>query len=523
MRVGLKQKLNYFASISILLAGTLLFSSFATAATIRARPLSTKIDAGGNFTVSVDVDTQGKTINNAEAVISFPADLVEVTSINSGGSIFSLWVEPATFSNNSGTISFNGGVPNPGYTGSSGHLLSIQFHAKNSGTAQFTFDSAAIRENDGLGTNILSGQTGGTISITEQATTAEPVTPETPITPTTQTVIISSPTHPDSTKWYNLSQGMFIWKLPAGVTASQTSLDKTSGTIPRVLRKPAVSSIPIPEIQDGVWYFNARFLSANGWSKISSYKIQVDTVVPNNVTIHPASETTGRTLPTISGSDQLSGIDYFLVQIDDGQEIQIAPTGNETEIRVPGIIGTHMVTVTAYDKAGNTAVTKANIEFVQPQKLAITKFTKTVKEGGRIEADGTGPANSQINILLLTEDGISRTYTVASKDDGTFSFRSEPLAATGSYTIWAEALSAKGNNKLNSEHLTITVQASILAKLNNALKSSARLITTTNIIILLLSLLSILGWMNYFALKRRIRLETILNNPPKRYKKFPKE
>jgi hypothetical protein len=120
---------------------------------------------GNIITMKVYVNTLGKSINNADAIIQFPTDMLDVISITKNSSIFSLWVEEPSFSNNIGTITFNGGVPSPGYTGQSGYIVSVTFKAKKQGTASILFTDGSVRENDGLGTDILTGKNGSTIQI----------------------------------------------------------------------------------------------------------------------------------------------------------------------------------------------------------------------------------------------------------------------------------------------------------------------------------------------------------------------
>lgn len=510
----LKQKIMHsalsYVSIMLLFAPLL-----AHAATLSARPLTTKVVAGGVFTVSVDLNSQGKTINNAEAVISYPTDLVEVQSVSTGGSIFSLWVEPAAFSNGSGTITFNGGAPNPGYTGSSGHILSAKFKAKAAGTAQITISSAAIRENDGLGTNVLTGQSGGQISITEQKqTTPDPVEQPAPsiAQPTPASgVAITSATHPNSEAWYKETKAVFAWQLPAGATASQTSLDKTANTIPRVLRRPAVSTITVDNITSGVWYFNARFLSAKGWSPVTSYKIQVDTTPPESVTLLPVSTENQRAAPAIIATDAHSGIAYYMVRIDTAEPTRFESTQGETEIAIPDIsAGTHQVFVQAFDRAGNMTETKGAYEFKERVKLSVLDYSKSVREGGRITVQGIGPANAPITITLLTDEAIRRSYDVTSNAKGEFTFKSEPIATTGSFEMWVSTVRSDGV-KAESEHYTILVEKSLSSRLGDMLRSAARVLTPSNIIILLLAILAALGWLNYFQLKKKLQ-----QIPPKR-------
>ena len=72
---------------------SLLTADFAQAATLYFSPSSGNFSVGDILTTSVLVNTQSKAINTADAVINFPAGLLEVVSVNKSGSIFSLWVE----------------------------------------------------------------------------------------------------------------------------------------------------------------------------------------------------------------------------------------------------------------------------------------------------------------------------------------------------------------------------------------------------------------------------------------------
>jgi hypothetical protein len=137
------------------------FLSFNTkvahAATLYINPSSGNFSVGNIFTVNILVNTQDVSVNNAEALLNFPKDLLEIVSISKSGSIFSLWVEEPVFSNSSGTLSFNGGVPTPGFTGFSGKALSVVFRVKKIGSASVIFSSASVRANDGYGTDVLTG------------------------------------------------------------------------------------------------------------------------------------------------------------------------------------------------------------------------------------------------------------------------------------------------------------------------------------------------------------------------------
>ena len=98
--------------------------------------------------------SSSETMNAAEFFFSFPTDLVEVVSIDT---IYSLWVTGSPkFDNITGTLSFEGGLPTPGFSGDNGLIATVVFRTKNAGSGEITIDTEKSRvlANDGLGTNI---------------------------------------------------------------------------------------------------------------------------------------------------------------------------------------------------------------------------------------------------------------------------------------------------------------------------------------------------------------------------------
>jgi len=150
---------------------TLAFFLFITfpyntnAASLSLLPSTSNATVGNIISIKVSVNTEGVFINNAEANIQFPTDMLEVLSITKSASIFSLWVEEPNFSNNTGKVNFNGGAPTPGFNGQSGYIATITFKAKKQGTASVFFTDASVRANDGLGTNVLISKNGNIIKI----------------------------------------------------------------------------------------------------------------------------------------------------------------------------------------------------------------------------------------------------------------------------------------------------------------------------------------------------------------------
>lgn len=127
------------------------------AATLSFSPASGPHPVGSSFTVGVYVGTVDQAMNAASGVISFPKDMLEIISVSKSGSIFTIWAEEPVFSNNDGTVSFEGLVPNPGFMGSSGKILTMTFRVRSVGSSIIRFSSSSALANDGKGTNILAG------------------------------------------------------------------------------------------------------------------------------------------------------------------------------------------------------------------------------------------------------------------------------------------------------------------------------------------------------------------------------
>lgn len=154
-----------FVCALIISAGVLLFLGPAvrhsSAAVFQFTPTTGIVSSGGRFVVGVSIDSEGVAINSGEGVLNFDSRFLAVDKISTDGSIFKFWVQGPAFSNSAGTISFAGGLPSPGYTGSKGEVMKITFRGVGAGASGLTFDSGAILANDGAGTNVLRAAVSG--------------------------------------------------------------------------------------------------------------------------------------------------------------------------------------------------------------------------------------------------------------------------------------------------------------------------------------------------------------------------
>lgn len=180
---GIKNKLFWVAAFVFCFFAAGYAANTAQAASLYLSPSSGSYGLGETFQISMYVSSADQAMNAAEASIKFPNDILEVISVSTKNSIFSLMVESPSFSNANGSAGFSGIVLNPGYTGKNGKLVTLNFKAKALGKAVVSIGSASVLANDGAGTNILTSRGSGTYTIIE---IKKPVVPE-PVKPVVTT------------------------------------------------------------------------------------------------------------------------------------------------------------------------------------------------------------------------------------------------------------------------------------------------------------------------------------------------
>lgn len=143
-------------SLSFKVDGTAKSSVNQAAAVLLALPSMGSFNIGDIVNVSLLVNTTNQSINAVAGTVTFPQDKLEMASTSKTNSIISLWVEEPSLNTASGTITFSGIVPSPGFTGQSGQIINVSFKVKGSGAATIDVKDAQVLANDGLGTNILT-------------------------------------------------------------------------------------------------------------------------------------------------------------------------------------------------------------------------------------------------------------------------------------------------------------------------------------------------------------------------------
>jgi hypothetical protein len=163
---SIKTYKRFFPIAAFFIAMMCFGSMKAEAATLFISSSNAGTSVGKTIVVRVVVNSSGQSINAISGGVTFSNDLLTLTNVSKSASIVTLWAQEPSFSNASGTISFQGVILN-GYTGGYGTVLTLTFRAKAQGTATIDLasGSSSVLLNDGQGTNVLAGTSGATIAI----------------------------------------------------------------------------------------------------------------------------------------------------------------------------------------------------------------------------------------------------------------------------------------------------------------------------------------------------------------------
>lgn len=504
--------------IILILFFTFIPSAKAASGSLYLSPSSGVYTVGNTFSVVTSVNTGGVSINAAQGTLVFPPDKLAVTDISKSGSIFSLWTTEPTYSNSSGTISFGGGVPNPGYTGASGEIITITFRARVSGTASVNWSSGAVLANDGKGTNILASMGGGTYTLSPTVVTPppEPILPGVPAKPD-----VSSSTHPDEDKWYSNSIVKFSWPLPSDVTGVSILLNQKPTSNPGPLSDGLFDSKIYEDVDDGIWYLHLKLRNSYGWSPIRHFRVQVDTTPPSAFAVEiEEGKETDNPQPTLvfETDDDLSGISHYKIRIngdaslltmfEDGvleasEEVSSGPF--KLSPRSPG---RHVIAVEAFDKADNSTAAVIEINILPIEGPRITEYPQRLSLDDNLIIKGTSLPEVIIKIYIQKEGIELISGQIQADENGNWLYAHDKFMSKGAYRIYAIARDERGAQSYPSKEVTVLVTLPPIFRIGGII------VDYITFIIALIALVGIMifgfywGWHRFRRFRKKLIKET---------------
>lgn len=366
-----------FLVVLFILGFLFVAAQSVSAADVLLAPTTGSYASGQTFTIAVQADPKGDSINAVEAELSFDSSVLSVVSISKDGSAFSLWTTEPTFSNTAGTIAFGGGSPTP--FSSRSNLVSITFRTTGTGDGRVSFSDASVLAADGLGTDVVGNTPGATYTVATAnvppPTTPPPTTPP-PATADDNAAItfgdpprapeVGSQAFLDPNVWYNQTEGVFTWELPFDVTAVRVELATSSDHEPSETFNPPIETFSLNKdnVREGVQYLSVQYENQVGWGAITNRKIQIDTEPPEPFTVDVRPGTRADSFPQLrfEARDDTSGIERYELMIADQEPFTITPDEAALGYLLRDLEdGTYTAEVTAIDKAGNKTKSSAAV------------------------------------------------------------------------------------------------------------------------------------------------------------------
>lgn len=93
-------------------------------------------------------------------------------------------------------------------------------------------------------------------------------------------LVVFSPTHPNSERWYNTSEAQFVWNKgvsDAGSTTYLYAFDAVPDTVPTLAHSTQSNSVHVPIPGDGIFYFHLQRVAGGS---VVHYPIRVDKTPP---------------------------------------------------------------------------------------------------------------------------------------------------------------------------------------------------------------------------------------------------
>ncbi|MCS7200856.1 MAG: cohesin domain-containing protein [Patescibacteria group bacterium] len=357
-----------FFAIFIIITPANVFS-----ASLYLSPLSKEVYVGDSFSVIIYVNSSEQSINAISAQLSWSDDLIRLTSFSKVGSIINFWVkEPNRFNNQ---LDFEGAIFNPGYVGSNGKILTLNFTALKEGRAEINFSSGMILANDGEGTNIIKGLNSASIIIKERKISfiedSEAV--DKPVVSKIAVPNIFSPSHPDPQKWYANPNPMFEWSMPSDIVEVRIGYDINPNFVPKDKYSPPINKKQLKNLSDGSYYFGVQLVGRGTVSEISRFKFNIDNRPPEIKELYFVNLDQDSASIRIKASDKLSGISEINIYLDD-KLLKKVENREEYEDIITGLTPeSHLLRIEIIDRAGNKIERLEKIIGIKPVEIVMEK------------------------------------------------------------------------------------------------------------------------------------------------------
>lgn len=474
-------------------------SAAAARASLYLSPSSKTVTIGETFTVAVYVSSDVN-VNAAESTVTFPTSLLTATGVTANG-VFTLCAQAPSYSNSTGRVTFTCGAPSPGYKGTAGRIITMTFRSKAAGRARLQITGGEVSANDGSGTNVLQSRGSGTYTISAASTPPPPPPPG----PSLSAPVVRSDNQADPDKWYNNRQIQATWSGGSGVRGYSQVYDNNPSTVPAETVNTTSTSFSKADAPDGVNYLHLRAKYDAGWSTTSHFRFQIDATAPEKFSI----TIIGDPQLNFATSDTTSGVDHYELSLDGGSFGTVTSPYQTPDLEV----GSHTVTVKAFDKAGNVTEASTTFEVTGYPQPIVIDLTPVLR--GEQPMIIRGFSNAQDTLRLTIGGDEYGPYKVSENIDpfppnpapaGKVAWKLEltPRLPNGQYEVSFVAVSPEGKLSSQTPGIKFRIEPPSIRLFGLAIP----LILLLNILLMVVAVLLLVAgyfaW-RYFRLRRQVK------------------
>lgn len=445
-----------------------------SASTIDVTPKVGTYAVGDDVVLRVVVTSADCPLIGVEASIEYDPKAVTVASVSREGSLLTSWTQEPSINEEIGEILF-GGTLATSTPLTDGLMLTIHARPLRVGEMRMSFkNESAIHE--GSGGNILTGFTSGKYRINPKelgdlSATPAPILEETPIVgevlgaaTSAPAVVVSSPTHPNQSAWYNASSSAFLFQFDGEITSLRLGFDQKLNGHARIAYTPIVNAKEISDLENGVWFLHVSAVLAEGGTYETSYQIQTDRTPPENFTAKEVARSDNsdpNITIMVNATDTISGIDHYEFALDGGASLRWESLSDGEFHHNVVSPGTHELTAFVFDKAGNMLSQKLSFEVTSLPSPRLSLRDPNVHEGEALALGIESLPGATVDISI-SRNGDSPTIEHMVMDaTGKGDFESALTLSPGSYSVVAIATDARGATSKESERIGVTVSSSL--------------------------------------------------------------
>ncbi len=226
-------------------------------------------------------------------------------------------------------------------------------------------------------------------------------------------------------------------------------------TLTATVRTGGTWTVTPSALDDGTHPISATVLDAQGGTATATQSRTVDTVAPVIAIDGPSAVDTADNTPTISGTTDAPAGSTVTVTVA-GQTLTATVRTGGTWMVTPTTLddGTHVVTASVTDAAGNTATATESLTVdVNPLRLTVAGGSSVTTQSSHpvIHGTTTAPIGSKVTVRV---DGV--TYSTTVRAAGTWSITTTSALDPGTYSVQVTITDPDGRVTTGTQALTVS-------------------------------------------------------------------